>query len=182
MTRTYSAREVLYEKDFGDLSAAELQEVKRLMAQLVWNLGERQMRRKRPGRGRMIDMRRSLRGSFRTGGELIQWRTRVRKVRARPLVLIADISGSMERYTRLLLHFIYSLAGGLEQRVEVFVFSTHLTRITRQLRHRDIERALEEVAGIGDGLVRRHAHRRRAAQLQLSNGAGACCAAARWCC
>ena len=147
VTRTYSAREVLFQKDFGDLSPDELQEVKRLMAQLVWNLGERQMRRRRPGRGRVVDMRRSLRRNFRYGGEMIEWRTRVRKIKPRPLVLLADISGSMERYSRLLLHFLYSLAGGLDQRVEVFVFSTHLTRITRQLRHREIERALEEVAG-----------------------------------
>jgi uncharacterized protein with von Willebrand factor type A (vWA) domain len=62
------------------------------------------------------------------------------------LVIIADVSGSMERYTRLLLHFVYSLSEGLEQKVEAFVFSTRLTRITRQLHDRDVEEALRQVA------------------------------------
>jgi uncharacterized protein with von Willebrand factor type A (vWA) domain len=62
------------------------------------------------------------------------------------LIIIADISGSMERYTRLLLHFIYSLTTGLDQPVESFVFSTRLTRITRQLRDRNVDRALREVS------------------------------------
>src|SRR4029079_15910755 len=69
------------------------------------------------------------------------------KFKPRPLVVIADISGSMERYTRLLLHFIYSLTFCLGQPVESFVFSTRLTRITRQLRHKDVEAALSEVSG-----------------------------------
>ena len=73
--------------------------------------------------------------------------TASRKYKPRPLVVIADISGSMERYTRLLLHFIYSLTLGLGQPVESFVFSTRLTRITRQLEHEDVEHALREVSG-----------------------------------
>jgi hypothetical protein len=146
ITRTYSAREALYKKDFGELNAAELREIKRLMLQMVWNLGRRRTRRQRVGRGRLLDMRRSIRRSFRYGGELLEWRRRERKTKPRPLVIIADISGSMERYTRLLLHFLYSLAEGMEQRVEVFVFATRLTRITRQLRGRNVDRALQEVS------------------------------------
>lgn len=64
----------------------------------------------------------------------------------RPLVVIADISGSMERYTRLLLHFIYSLTQGLRQRVEAFAFGTRLTRLSRHMRHRDVARALAGVS------------------------------------
>ena len=64
----------------------------------------------------------------------------------RPLVVIADISGSMERYTRLLLHFIYSLTQGLRQRVEAFAFGTRLTRLSRHMRYRDVERALSGVS------------------------------------
>jgi uncharacterized protein with von Willebrand factor type A (vWA) domain len=79
---------------------------------------------------------------LRFGGEILLWERRQRKVKPRPLVIIADISGSMERYTRLLLHFIYSLSEGLHQKVEAFVFSTRLTRITRQLRERDVDQAL----------------------------------------
>ena len=146
VTHTYSTREVLRRKDFGELSQEEVQAVKQFMAQMVWQLGLRRTRRQRPGRGQQLDLRRSLRRNLRYGGELIEWPSRQAKYKPRPLIVIADISGSMERYTRLLLHFIYSLAKGLEQQVEAFVFSTHLTRITRQLRNKEIDRALEEVS------------------------------------
>jgi uncharacterized protein with von Willebrand factor type A (vWA) domain len=147
-TLTFSTREVLRQKDFGDLTAAEIEAVKRLMSQLVWTLGQRRTRRKHPGRGPHLDLRRTLRDNLRFGGEIIEWAKRAPKFKPRPLVIVADISGSMERYTRLLLHFMYSLARGLDQPVEVFVFSTHLTRITRQLRYRSIDRALREVSGV----------------------------------
>ena len=146
VTQTYSTREILRQKDFGDLTQEELHAVKQFMAQMVWQLGLRRTRRQRPGQGRRLDLRRSLRRNLRYGGELIEWPSRQPKFKPRPLVVIADISGSMERYARLLLHFIYSLAKGLEQEVEAFVFSTHLTRITRQLRGREIDRALAEVS------------------------------------
>ena len=146
VTRTYSTREVLRRKDFGELTQEEVQAVKRFMAQMVWELGLRRTRRQRSGRGQRLDLRRSLRRNLRYGGELIEWPSRQFKYKPRPLIVIADISGSMERYTRLLLHFIYSLAKGLAQEVEAFVFSTRLTRITRQLRGREIDRALEEVS------------------------------------
>lgn len=146
VTRTYSTREVMRHKDFGELSPEEIQAVKWFMAQMAWELGLRRTRRQRPGRGQRLDLRRSLRRNLRYGGELIEWPSRQFKYKPRPLVVIADISGSMERYTRLLLHFIYSLTKKLEQQVEAFVFSTHLTRITRQLRNKEIDRALEEVS------------------------------------
>ena len=146
VTRTYSTREVLRRKDFGELTQEEVQAVKRFMAQMVWELGLRRTRRQRSGRGQRLDLRRSLQRNLRYGGELIEWPSRQFKYKPRPLIVIADISGSMERYTRLLLHFIYSLAKGLAQEVEAFVFSTRLTRITRQLRGREIDRALEEVS------------------------------------
>jgi uncharacterized protein with von Willebrand factor type A (vWA) domain len=72
--------------------------------------------------------------------------TRTPKRKPRPLVVIADISGSMERYTRLLLHFIYGLVQSPGRRVEAFVFSTRLTRITRQLEYKDVDEALSEVS------------------------------------
>jgi uncharacterized protein with von Willebrand factor type A (vWA) domain len=72
---------------------------------------------------------------------MLNWAYREPKVKPRPLIIIADISGSMERYTRLLLHFIYSLTAVLDQPVESFVFSTRLTRITHQLRGHDVDRA-----------------------------------------
>ncbi len=146
VTLTYSAREVLRRKDFSELTGEELESIKQLMAALVWQLGERRTRRKQPGRGQLLDLRRSLRHNLRYGGELLTWQYREPKSKPRPLIIIADISGSMERYTRLLLHFIYSVTAGLDQPVESFVFGTRLTRITRQLRGHDVERALREVS------------------------------------
>jgi uncharacterized protein with von Willebrand factor type A (vWA) domain len=90
-------------------------------------------------------MRRSLRRNLGYGGELLEWSFRKPKFKPRPLVIIADISGSMERYTRLLLHFIYSLTKGLEHSVEAFVFGTRLTRISRQLELKDVDLSMKEI-------------------------------------
>lgn len=146
VTRTYSDQEILGRKDFAELTADEMRAIKQLMGEMVWKLGLRRTRRQRPGHGKGLDLRRSLRKNLRYGGEIMEWPRREPKFKPRPLILVADISGSMERYTRLLLHFLYSLAEGLDQKVEVFVFSTRLTRITRQLRGRDVDKALKEVA------------------------------------
>jgi uncharacterized protein with von Willebrand factor type A (vWA) domain len=146
VTKTYSAGEALRKRDFSELTAEEIDEVKRMMSELVWRLGERLSRRHRAGEGRRLDLRRSLRHSLRYGGEMLELAWRERRTKPRPLVIIADISGSMERYTRLLLHFVYGLTQGLSQRVEAFAFGTRLTRLSRHLRDRDVERALSGVS------------------------------------
>jgi uncharacterized protein with von Willebrand factor type A (vWA) domain len=146
VTLTYSAREVLRHKDFAELTGEELEAIKQLMTSLVWQLGERRTRRRQPGPGQLLDLRRTMRDNLRYGGEVFDWAYREPKFKPRPLIVIADISGSMERYTRLLLHFIYSLTAGLDQPVESFVFSTRLTRITRQVRGHDVDQALREVS------------------------------------
>lgn len=143
---TWSARELLRHKDFAELSADELRQVEALIAASSWRLRERRTRRLRPGRGARLDLRRTLRHALRQGGEILTWRRRAPRTRPRPLVVIADISGSMERYTRLLLLFMYALADGLGARVEAFVFGTRLTRVTRELRGRAVGRALDDVA------------------------------------
>jgi len=143
---TYSERELLRKKDFSECSGEELEAIKGLISNLVWQLGTRRSRRLEPGNGRQLDLRRTLRRNLKYGGEVLEWAYRQPKYKNRPLVIIADISGSMERYTQLLLHFIYSLSEGLEQKVEAFVFSTRLTRISRQLHGRDVERALNQVS------------------------------------
>lgn len=145
-TLTYSEQEVLRRKDFADLTAEEMEAVRQLMAEIVWRVGERQTRRRRSGHGRFLDLRGTVRKNLRYGGELLDWAEREPKVKPRPLVIIADVSGSMERYTRLLLLFTYGLARALEQKVEAFVFSTRLTRITKQVEERNLERALREVS------------------------------------
>lgn len=143
---TYSAQEVLRQKDFTELTPEELEEIKRLMQAMTWELERRRTRRKtRAPSGTYLDMRRTLRQNLRYGGEPLQLAWRRRKLKRRPLVAICDISGSMERYSRVLLQFIYVISNGLEK-VEAFVFSTRLTRITRYLKERDIDAALDQVA------------------------------------
>ncbi len=143
---TYSAREALRQKDFAGLDEVELESMRRFLARLAWQVGERATRRYRAGDGARLDLRRLLRRNMRFGGEVLDWPTRQIKSRPRPLVILADISGSMERYTRLLLHFAYGLSRGFTQRVETFVFSTRLTRVTYQLRTKNVDLALAQVA------------------------------------
>ncbi len=145
MTATYSAREALRHKDFAEMTPEELTEVKAAITNFVWQLGERRTRRMRPGGNERIDMRRTLRLNLRYGGEIVEWATRRPLFKPRPLILIADISGSMDRYVRLLMRFCYSMARSLRQPVEAFVFGTQLTCITRQLRTRDVDAALADV-------------------------------------
>lgn len=148
VTRTYSDRELLRHKNFAEMSAEEAEAVKQMMAHFLWKVSERRTRRKRPGKGHLIDMRRTLRRSLRSEGEVFSWAYREQKTKPRPLVVIADISGSMERYTRLLLHFIYGMKSALNRPMEAFVFSTRLTRITRPLQLRDLDLALKNVGSL----------------------------------
>ncbi len=144
--RTYSDEEVLQHKDFSQMTPEELAAVRRLIQEMRWQISERQTRRLVPdSRGVKIHLRRVLRDTAKLDGTAIRlWRLR-RKIKQRPLVLLADISGSMEMYTRLVLQFFYSASQSLKD-VECFVFGTRLTRVTSQLRIRNIDRALEEAA------------------------------------
>ena len=144
-TKTYSAREELRKRDFSDLNDTEIEDVGQLIAELAWRLGDCLSRRYRPGGNAGFDLRRSLRQSLRHG-EVLEFARRERRTKPRPLVVVADISGSMERYTRLLLLFIYGLTHGLSERVEAFAFGTRLTRLSRYLRKRDVESALSGVS------------------------------------
>lgn len=141
---TWSAQEQLRYKDFSEMSQEELALAKRILEKLPQSLDFRRTRRLRPGRGALIDLRRAMRQNLRHAGEYFTLPTRAPGVKPRPLVLICDISGSMERYTRIFLHFMHTFATGMQQ-VESFVFSVHLTRITRQIRHKSIDRALSDV-------------------------------------
>ncbi len=142
---TWSDNEVLRKADFETMSADEWHEAKRLVARLSLIAEPLATRRgapaSRPGRP---DLRRTLQAMSRRGGELIDLRWRQPRVQAAPLVVLADISGSMSRYSRMLLHFAHTLASS-DQRVASFVFGTRLTNITRTLRQRDPDVA---VAGV----------------------------------
>ena len=142
--QTYSDLEVLRQKHFAQLNEAELQALRQQMRSIVWQLAPRRTRRtERATRGTLLDMRRTLRQNLRNSGDIFHLARRQRRYKRRPVVVLCDISGSMERYSRILLQFLYTVAWQLE-RVEVFVFSTRLTRITRQLHNRSIEVALAD--------------------------------------
>ncbi len=144
MMPTYSQLEALRYKDFAEMTGEEVALARRLIEQLPWSLGIRKTRRYRPGKGSQLDTRRSFRHNLRYAGEPLELPTRKPRVKPRPLVLLCDISGSMERYTRLLLHFMHTLAQSIYQ-LEAFVFSTRLTRITRHIQRKSIDTALAEV-------------------------------------
>jgi uncharacterized protein len=131
--KTWSDRGGLAERDFAALSPTEIAEARQGLARLVWNPGERRTRRWIRGRGPRIDLRRAISESLRTGGDIVTLSRRARRIRPRPLVLLCDVSGSMEGYSRMLLHFAHAVSRR-HQRVEAFLFSTELTRITRELR------------------------------------------------
>ncbi len=143
---TYSFAEGLYQKEFASLSEDEAARARELARRPVWDLGTRRSRRMRAGRGNgPFDYRRTLRQSLRRGGEVFSLATRTRKRKRRDLVLLCDISGSMDRYSRLLLQFVHTVRHSVG-RVEAFVFGTRITRITREIRHRDIREALDEIS------------------------------------
>jgi uncharacterized protein len=131
--KTWSDRSALARKDFAALTTDELAEARAALSRLVWQPGTRRTRRWIRGRGARIDLRRAIAESLRSGGDVVKLPRRTRRVRPRPLVLLCDVSGSMERYSRMLLHFAHALTQR-HQRVETFVFSTRLTRVTRELR------------------------------------------------
>ncbi|HEX5500960.1 MAG TPA: VWA domain-containing protein, partial [Thermomicrobiales bacterium] len=141
----FSARETLRKKDFSQCTSDEIAEARRIIEGMDWRLGTRRTRRRvKATHGDLIDRRATLRHSLKHGGTPIELRRQKRKIRTRPLVLICDISGSMDRYARLLLRFVHALGQGLES-TEVFVFGTRLTRITRALRKRDVDAAITQV-------------------------------------
>ena len=141
-----SAEEVLRAKRFDALEPGELASLYRLMTRIRLATPERRTRRgERRRRGERIDLRRTLRGSLRTAGDPIRLARRRRRVVRRRIVLLCDISGSMEPYARAYLQFL-ACAAGAGPNAEAFVFATRLTRVTRALASRNPERAIQRAA------------------------------------
>jgi uncharacterized protein with von Willebrand factor type A (vWA) domain len=137
-----SDKEVLQKKDFAQMSAAEIAEVTRAIAKMSLPQAELRTRRFQPNpRGPRLDLRRTLRGSLRTGGDIVDIRRLGRIDKPAPIVALLDISGSMSEYTRLFLHFLHAITDA-RKRVSVFLFGTRLTNVTRALRARDPDEAL----------------------------------------
>jgi uncharacterized protein with von Willebrand factor type A (vWA) domain len=124
----YTAAEISRTKDFARFTDEELARAQAILKDLPWRLGVRRTRRWEAERGCAIDVRRVARGNV-TRGETLKLPRRRRRETARPIVVLGDVSGSMERYSRVLLHFVHGLARG-GRHVESFVFATRLTRIT----------------------------------------------------
>jgi uncharacterized protein with von Willebrand factor type A (vWA) domain len=181
-----SDEEVLASKRFDALEAEELAQLYRLMSRLSLATPQRRTRRfERGRRGAVVDMRRTLRGSLRTGGEALHLARRRRRVVSRRLVMLCDISGSMEPYARAYLQFL-TCAAATGPNAEAFVFATRLTRVTRALSARNPDLAIQRAAAaapdwssgtrIGDALKEfndRHGRRgmaRGAVVVILSDG------------
>jgi uncharacterized protein with von Willebrand factor type A (vWA) domain len=137
-----SDQEVLQKKDFAQMSATEIAEATRAIAKMRLPQAELLTRRLQPDRrGARIDLRRTIRQSLRTGGELVAFQRLGRIERPAPIVALLDISGSMSDYTRLFLQFLHAVTDA-RKRVSVFLFGTRLTNVTRALRARDPDEAL----------------------------------------
>jgi uncharacterized protein with von Willebrand factor type A (vWA) domain len=129
---SYSPQDISRVKDFAEFTEDELRRAQAVVRELEWSPGERRSRRWTVGSGRQPDPRRIVRRNMRYGGEPIEVPRRSRRMKRRPLVLVCDVSGSMERYGRMLLNLGASLASA-SYRVESFVFATRLSRLTREL-------------------------------------------------
>ena len=146
---TYSASEVLKQRSFEAMSPEELEAARHILYSFVWNPPERRTRRMKSTGSERLDLRKSFRRSLKHQGELVDLEWRSRKTKPRSIIALADVSGSMERYARMLLHFLHAFSlhqsrQGVRQ-IETFVFGTRLTRITRSLKKRSVDGALAEV-------------------------------------
>ena len=143
-----SSTELLQGKDFAQMTAEEIAQAKRNITRLVMP-DDRVLTRRfiADPRGAGIDPRASFRRSLRSGGAVIELARRSRRLRHPPIVALCDISGSMDEYTRIFLHFLHGLMEA-RGRVQVFLFATRLTNVTRQLRARDPDEALARCGGV----------------------------------
>ena len=147
---TFSPREVLQKQDFATMTHGELTAVKALIARLRLPLPSAPARRTHPApHGHRVDLRATLRRMMSAAGVGAPLAMRERTRRTPPLVVLCDISGSMERYARMLLHFVHAITND-RHRVHTLVFGTRLTNITRHLRHRDVDVAVARVTAAVD--------------------------------
>ena len=139
---TVSDQEVLQRKDFAQMTATEIAAAKEAIARLTLPLDKVRTRRLAPNRhGHLIDIRRTLRASMKAGGAVIDLKYLGPHVKEPPIVALLDISGSMNEYTRLFLHFLHAVTDA-RKRVTTFLFGTRLTNVTRAIRQRDPDEAL----------------------------------------
>ncbi|MGV2976656.1 vWA domain-containing protein [Roseibium alexandrii] len=139
---TVSGKELLQSKDFAQMTAEEINDAKKALASMALTMDKIRLRRLVPAHSGKVDPRRTLRASMRAGGDIIDLKFRQPAEKRPPLVALCDISGSMSQYSRLLLHFLHAVTA--ERRdVHTFLFGTRLSNVTRQLRMKDPDEALE---------------------------------------
>ncbi len=145
-TFTASSDEVLRAKDFEQMTVAEQSEAKAAIARMTMHRAEIKTRRFEVAyTGNRVDMRRTMRDSLRSGGQMIKLAHKKNKWREPPLVVLCDISGSCSNYSRMFLQFLHALSND-RQRVSVFLFGTRLTNVTRDLKRRDVDEAIARVS------------------------------------
>jgi len=143
---TYSRAELLQAKAFAAMNEAELDEIKQMIQSMTWPISQRKTRRfVADNQGNRLDRRRILRSAMKYNGVPMKLMWQRPKIKQRPIVLLADISGSMEQYARLTLRFFYSVTHQLRN-IECFVFGTRLTRVTHQLRVKNVDIAIDGAA------------------------------------
>ena len=144
---TYSPQELLHRKDFSEMGVEESRAIARAILLIATKIATQISRRKKRARkGNVVDPRWTLRNSMKYGGEIIDLVNRKRRIKKTKVVLLCDVSGSMDCYSRFLIQFMYGLQNELWG-VETFVFSTSLSRITHLIRTKDIANALEKISG-----------------------------------
>ena len=144
---TYSPQELMNRKDFSEMGVEESRAIARAILLIATKIATQISRRKKIGRrGNTVDPRWTMRRSMKHGGELIDLVRRKRRIKKTKVVLLCDVSGSMDCYSRFLIQFMYGLQNELWG-VETFVFSTSLSRITHLIRTKDIVNALEKISG-----------------------------------
>jgi uncharacterized protein with von Willebrand factor type A (vWA) domain len=144
---TYSPQELLNRKDFSEMGVEESRAIARAILLIATKIATQISRRKKIGRkGNTVDPRWTMRKSMKYGGEIVELVNRKRRIKKTKVVLLCDVSGSMDCYSRFLIQFMYGLQNELWG-VETFVFSTSLSRITHLIRTKDIGNALEKISG-----------------------------------
>jgi len=144
---TYSPQELLNSKDFSEMGVEESRAIARAILLIATKIATQISRRKKIGRkGSTVDPRWTMRRSMKYGGEIVELVQRKRRIKKTKVVLLCDVSGSMDCYSRFLIQFMYGLQNELWG-VETFVFSTSLSRITHLIRTKDIGNALEKISG-----------------------------------
>ena len=141
----YSPNELLKKKRFDSYTNEELEEAKKFINNQKWVLPKRKLRRLKPGKSaKKLDIRRTIRNNIFPSQDFIRLSWKQEKIKERPLVVLMDISGSMDHYTRILMHFIHTIYSS-GNKIEAFTFGTRLTRITQYLKQKNVNDSIEMI-------------------------------------